>query len=565
MSTIGTLAVNIVARTAPFQRDMKQVRTTAKQTGNAMAAMAQRANAIGIQMLTAGSALAAPFALSIKTASDMQEVMSKFDTVFASNAAAVKRWSDQFSESVGRSKRQIAEFMAGSQDLFVPLGFAEAAAVKLSKQVTGLAVDLASFNNMADADVLRDLHAALTGSGEVMKKYGVIVSEAAVKQQLFNTGIDPKFATDQQKVLARLQIIMAGTTAAQGDAARTSGSFANQMKALQAAVDDAAVAIGSALLPVVTPVVTAFASGVATAAKFAEENAGLVKVLAAVAATIVVVGGTLIAVGTTVGVVTFAVSGLAVAWAAAGTAAATAGAVMAVVLSPLTLIVAAITALGVVVLEVTGAWDALWESAFGASEETKKATSDNADLKAEQEKLAGVQEKLAADLKAAAGGMDQQAKAAENLRLKTNELWKAAADERRQQQIWDMMERGAQVMRDMRTPVEELADSLAELNALQRVGAIDATTFQRATAKARADYQATLDADRNEPQSAGSPRALEAGTTAAFSRINELIRERNGDDEQGKHTELLQNLVDLGGQQLAAMKEDDETVEEVRF
>ena len=48
----------------------------------------------------------------------------------------------------------------------------------------------------------------------VMKKYGVIVSEAAVKQELLNQGIDPKTASDQQKVQARMNIIMAGTTAA---------------------------------------------------------------------------------------------------------------------------------------------------------------------------------------------------------------------------------------------------------------------------------------------------------------------------------------------------------------
>ena len=95
----------------------------------------------------------------------------------------------------------------------------------MSKQITALATDLASFNNLADDDVLRDLHAALTGSGEVMKKYGVIVSEAAVKQELLNQGLDPKNATEQQKVMARLAIIMRGTTAAQGDAARSAGSF----------------------------------------------------------------------------------------------------------------------------------------------------------------------------------------------------------------------------------------------------------------------------------------------------------------------------------------------------
>jgi len=94
---------------------------------------------------------------------------------------------------------------------------------------------------------------------EVMKKYGVLVSEAAVKQQLFREGIDPKRATDQQKVMARWNLILQGTTAAQGDAIRSAGSFANQMKALKAQIADTAVVVGSALLPVITPLVTQMA------------------------------------------------------------------------------------------------------------------------------------------------------------------------------------------------------------------------------------------------------------------------------------------------------------------
>jgi len=137
---------------------------------------------------------------AIKKASDYQEVMSKFETVFGDRTSEVKAWGDEFANQVGRSKTQTAQFLAGAQDLFIPLGFEPGAAEQMSKTVTGLAVDLASFNNMADEDVMRDLQAAMTGSGETMKKYGVIVSEAAVKQELLNQGLDPKVASDQQKV-----------------------------------------------------------------------------------------------------------------------------------------------------------------------------------------------------------------------------------------------------------------------------------------------------------------------------------------------------------------------------
>lgn len=197
-----------------------------------------------------GSLMASP----ISAASDLQETMNKFNVVFGENAAAVKRWSDQFAAQVGRSEEQIASFMAANQDLLVPMGLDPEVAAETSKTLSGLAVDLASFNNMADADVLRDLQAAMTGSGEVMKKYGVIVSQSAVNQRLLNDGMDPITATEAQKAMARLGIIMDGTTSAQGDAVRSAGSWANLMKRAKAIIDNAAAAVGSRLLPVLEKV-----------------------------------------------------------------------------------------------------------------------------------------------------------------------------------------------------------------------------------------------------------------------------------------------------------------------
>lgn len=207
------------------------------------------------------AALAAPiagafaFTKSIQAASNLEETMNKFNVVFGESAKTVQTWGNQFAKEVGRSEEQIARFLANSQDLFIPLGFEPGAAQEMSKQVTSLALDLASFNNMADDDTIRDLHAALTGSGEVMKKYGVVLSEAAVKQELLNQGMDPKNASDQAKAQARMNIIVRGTTAAQGDAIRSAGGFANQLKALQGRVFDAAAAIGNIFLPAATSII----------------------------------------------------------------------------------------------------------------------------------------------------------------------------------------------------------------------------------------------------------------------------------------------------------------------
>ena len=212
--------------------------------------------AIAGTLAATGAAAGVAAFKSIKAASDMEEALNKFNVVFGDNSEEVKKWGDNFAKQVGRSKLQVVEFMAGTQDLLVPMGFEPGAATEMSKQIAGLSIDLASFNNLQDADVLNDIQGALTGSGEVMKKYGVIVNETAVKQELLNQGIDKNKASEQQKAQARMNIILRGTTAAQGDAERSAGSYANQKKRLWANISDVSVVIGNMFLPAATKVMS---------------------------------------------------------------------------------------------------------------------------------------------------------------------------------------------------------------------------------------------------------------------------------------------------------------------
>ncbi len=296
-------------------------------------AIGGKLRSVGKIFLGAGSAMAAGFLVPIKAASDLEETMNKFNVVFGDNAGAVKAWGDDFASTIGRSEKQVAEFLGNSQDLFVPLGFEPGAATELSKQVTGLAFDLASFNNIADDDAIRDLHAALTGSGEVMKKYGVIVSEAAIKQELLNQGIDAKTVTEQQKVQARLNIIMRGTTAAQGDALRSAGGFANQVKGLWGVLTDTAATIGNAVLPMITAFVSIVREQVRVIAEWIEANPQLIQGIAIAAGVITALGAVLFAAGVGLQVLSFAAAGL-------GMAIGPVVAVVGFLVSPLGLIIA---------------------------------------------------------------------------------------------------------------------------------------------------------------------------------------------------------------------------------
>ena len=343
----GGMFVTLSLQSAQFSKQLELAERRLGAIGKSIAGLGTRFAAIG------GAGIAA-FIPAIKAASDAQEEMSKFETVFGAQSEAMKAFAGTLANELGRSEKQIAKFLGSSQDLFIPLGFDEGTATDLSKTLTRLSVDLASFNNVADEKALDDLQAALTGSGEVMKKYGVLVNEAAVKQQLLSQSIDPATASDQEKVFARLAIILQGTTAAQGDAVRTSGSFANQMKRLQGILEDTAVTIGSALLPPLTNVLTFINNNVGAVKNWIEANSGLVKGIFFAAAGVTALGVALVGIGGIIAVIGSAFGAILAPIGIITTAFSALLPIVAALFSPIGLLAAAVAAFGVVAFNSFG-------------------------------------------------------------------------------------------------------------------------------------------------------------------------------------------------------------------
>lgn len=194
---------------------------------------------------------------AIQTASDIQEMRSKFDTVFGSSADSVTSQLQNFADVANRSIFDLQGFAAGFQDTFVPLGFARERAAGLSVELVKLTEDLASFNNVASSDVSANLSSALVGNHEAVRSFGIVITETTLKAELAANGWNKLTgsALEQAKVQARLNIIMRSTADAHNDATRTADSYANQVKGLEAAWKDFLVTLGSVALPTATATV----------------------------------------------------------------------------------------------------------------------------------------------------------------------------------------------------------------------------------------------------------------------------------------------------------------------
>ena len=196
----------------------------------------------------------------INLASDAEEIQSKFDVVFRETQKDMNEWTETFASNVGRARQDIKKFTSGLGDVLKPLGFVTEEAGELSKEMVQLALDVASFNNRQDEDVIRAFTSAITGERESLKTLGIVITEADVKTEAYTSGLARQGAelSKTAKAQATINLLFKNSTDAQGDLIRTQDSFANKSKALQATLKDLGEVMGNFLLPMATAVVSKF-------------------------------------------------------------------------------------------------------------------------------------------------------------------------------------------------------------------------------------------------------------------------------------------------------------------
>jgi len=271
-TTVDTLLVRIEADMSDLKNSLDKVQRDVEKSSQGIGAKFRQLGTVmkgalaAVVVQQAGRAGAAVIGL----ASDIEEMQGKSRVVFGEFRDQVVDDLEAFGDAVGRSTFELEGMASSIQDTFVPMGFARGEAAKLSVELTKLAVDVASFNNASDTETMEAFQSALVGNHETVRRFGVVITEATLNQELMRMGLakGTKEATNAQKVQARLNLITRGTADAHGDAARTSGSFANQSRALKAELSELAGELGSILLPAVTDIVGALLSGARAAKQF---------------------------------------------------------------------------------------------------------------------------------------------------------------------------------------------------------------------------------------------------------------------------------------------------------
>jgi hypothetical protein len=211
-------------------------------------------------------------------ASDLNETINKTNVIFGQASKSVQSFASSAAKNLGMANQEALDFAATFGGLGKMAGKTGDDLGKFSTDLVALTADMASFNNANPADVALALGAALRGESEPIRKYNVLINDAAVKAEAMSMGLYKGTGNlDQQaKVLATHRLILKQTTDQQGDFNNTIDSAANQQKILTATVKDATTKIGQAFLPVletVLPLLVKFG-------EFASDNTGFIVAMA---------------------------------------------------------------------------------------------------------------------------------------------------------------------------------------------------------------------------------------------------------------------------------------------
>lgn len=216
---------------------------------------------LGNALTTGVRALSGLLASTVGGASDLAETTNKIGVVFGDAAGAINDFAANAAGALGQTRQQALDAAATFGVFGKSANLSGGDLADFSTGLAGLSSDLASFYNTSPEEAITAIGAALRGESEPIRKYGVLLDEATLRQKALELGIvktTKDALTPQQRVLAAQAVIMDQTADAQGDFARTSGGLANQQRILQARFTDLKTTIGAGLLPVVTQIVTAF-------------------------------------------------------------------------------------------------------------------------------------------------------------------------------------------------------------------------------------------------------------------------------------------------------------------
>lgn len=260
--------------------DASQLRSTFDDTASASDRFKSGMNTASVAAGAALGGIAALAKTSGDAASALEQSSGAVASVFKGASDEVMALADNASTAVGLSKNQYAELASVLGAQLGNLGIAQDEVVGTTDDLITKGADLAATFGGETSDAVDALASLFRGERDPIEKYGVSIKQADVNAKLAAMGLEGLTgeAARQAETQATLALLTEQTADATGQFARETDSAAGSQQIANAAWEDAKAALGEALLPMMSE----WAQMLADAARWAEENAGVIQTWAVI-------------------------------------------------------------------------------------------------------------------------------------------------------------------------------------------------------------------------------------------------------------------------------------------
>lgn len=263
MAADGTVVIDTRLDTSGIRNGMPEAERTVR---NSASRMEESFNKLGSTIKKIGTLIGTALAIGklaqfgkecIELGSDLAEVQNVVDVTFTTMSDKVNEFAKSAMTSAGLSETMAKQYTGTFGAMAKAFGFSEEQAYNMSTQLTQLTGDVASFYNLDQGEAFTKLKSVFTGETESLKDLGVVMTQTALDQFALANGFGKTTSamTEQEKVALRLKFVTSQLSDASGDFARTSGSWANQVRVMQLQIQSLKATVGQGLINIFTPVI----------------------------------------------------------------------------------------------------------------------------------------------------------------------------------------------------------------------------------------------------------------------------------------------------------------------
>ena len=204
----------------------------------------------------AGASLGVLFSESAKNASDMAEAINLFNVAMKGGREEGNKWIASLSEMSGMDMTNLMSITGLFYEMGAAVEMPHKAAMKLSKDLTELSMDISSLYNVDLETVTQNMTSGIRGMSRAVVKYGMDIRASTVEAfAKTKYGITEQYETmnETNRIILRYLVMLDQASDSNGDFARTIEQPANQLRVFKQQIISISREIGRFVVDAIEP------------------------------------------------------------------------------------------------------------------------------------------------------------------------------------------------------------------------------------------------------------------------------------------------------------------------